>query len=171
MRLRALAVAALAAVSITVFAQKEKKASVPAVFGLAQFAYVQGEFGDIHWPGLCSGDRQAIVDTENAIRSWDRYQLTSSRDEAELVFIVHKGRPGVGSESEPNSPVSMAGPTPERSPCNSRSEHDQLEVRRMRNGHLSSPIWSRAMMDGLDGPRVPLVELLEKEVEKEYPKP
>jgi hypothetical protein len=170
MRLRTLAVAALVLVSVVVSAQKHKKLTLPAIFGTAQSVYVQGELGDIHWPGLCPGDRQAIVDTENAIQSWDRYSLAPDRNGAELVFIVRRGQPGVGSEREPN----IAGPaakSPAGQWCGSRPESDLLEVRRMDKGHLSSPIWSHIMIDGLDGPRVPLLEALKDEVDKEYPKP
>ena len=39
---------------------------------------------------LLSEDRKAILDVQNALRSWNRYMITVKR-EADLVFVVCKG--------------------------------------------------------------------------------
>ena len=162
----------------------KKKKTVPAVFGTAKYVYVQAEDGDVYKPGLLEEDRQAVFNVEDAIRKWKRYTITVSRDEAELIFYVRKGRAGsatvggtvgtAGGRSRgpgPGQPRTggLGGPGVmvggEAGPPD-----DLLEVR-MRNteSELSAPIWFRSQPDGLNSPDVPLLANLKAAVEKDYP--
>jgi hypothetical protein len=179
MRGRIVLVAALVLVPALVFAQKKnKKASVPAVFGNARYVFVQAEDGDIYNPHLMPEDRQAISDVQNALRDWGRYALTPDQDGAELVFIVRKGR---AADAKLGGTVGTPSPGPY--PGNPRQTgpgvtvgggvgppDDFLEIRmRDHDGNLSGPIWEHSLMDGLNGPRVPLVQILRDAVERDYP--
>ena len=42
--------------------------------------------------GLLPEDRQAISDVQNEIQDWGRYKLALDRHDADLVFVVRKGR-------------------------------------------------------------------------------
>lgn len=172
-----------------VFAQKKaKKPVVPAVFGQAQYIYVQAVDGDEFKPGLLTEDRLAIADVRDALQAWGRYTYTSERDKADLVFVVRKGRlasarvgadmsapsevsvgtgPGMGRQSRGQVPPGV-GPEvgAEMGP-----EDDVLEVRQVnQNGKLTSPLWMRSQQNGLNAPRVTLVAQLKQEVEKAYPR-
>ena len=160
-----------------VFAQtKKKKKSVPAAFSNAHYVYVQAEDGDAYTPGLQNQDRAAIENVQGAIREWNRYALTSSVNEAELVFVVRKGRLASGSVG---GTVGVGSPYPGQPPTTRTAgmaeaetgpPDDLLEVK-MRNtdGSLSAPIWIRSQSEGLDRPHVPLMQMLRDAVERDYP--
>ena len=184
MRFRTIAVVVVPLLPGLIFAQnKKKKPSVPAIFGTAQYAWVESQFGDAAAPGQMSADRQAIVDVQNALRNWNRYRLTPRQDQAELVFVVRKGHAstppmGAGSSGPGLNTASASAPTgqsrsaaPDFSGGGSAGEDDILEVRTvLPDGKLSAPIWTRSLSDGLVGPNVMLVQLLKNAVEKDYPK-
>jgi hypothetical protein len=167
----------LVLVPALVFAQtKKKKKSMPAVFSNAHYVYVQAENGDAYTPGLQNMDMVAIENVQGAIREWNRYALTSSVNEAELVFVVRKGRIASGRVG---GSVGVGAPYPGQPPTTRTAgmgeaetgpPDDLLEVR-MRNsdGSLSAPIWFRTQSEGLERPHVPLMQLLRDMVEKDYP--
>src|SRR5258708_3996421 len=66
----------------------------PAAFKSAQFVYVQAEGGDDGSQRLYAPDRAAISDVEDGLREWNRYSLTTNPSDADLIFVVHKGRVG-----------------------------------------------------------------------------
>ena len=73
--------------------QKPKKhSSLPALFFIAHYVYVKAQDGDITRPGLFPEDRQAICDVQNGVEDWNRYVLTTRQEQADLVFLVRKGR-------------------------------------------------------------------------------
>lgn len=72
--------------------KKPKKPVVPAVFEHARYAYVQAMDGDEFDPRLLPEDREAIANVENAVRDWGRYKLTVRREDADIVFVVRRGR-------------------------------------------------------------------------------
>jgi hypothetical protein len=170
---------------------KPKKPDVPAVFQTAKYVYVQAEDGDVLKPSLYPEDRQAIYDVENKIRDWKRYTLTINRNEADLVFIVRKGRlaaaqgnVGVGNFPVPQpgqSPVPGpdARPVPNQGGISERAgvgtevgpSDDLLRVFSLDGDkkRLIGPVWSREIDGGLDAPMVRLVEQLKDAVEKAYP--
>lgn len=91
------------------FSKDKKKNTLPAMFNTARYVYVQAEDGDIFKPDLFPEDCQAISDVEDGLRDWNRYVLTINRNEADLVFVVRKGREvaakvggTVGAGSQPN---------------------------------------------------------------------
>ena len=168
-------------------AQTKKKPGTPAAFSNARYAWVESMDGDVFRPGLLPEDRQAIVDVEDALRHWHRYSLTVQRSEAELVFIVRKGRIAsvhvggtVGTAQNPGqSPVGGPGSAGTGSAGTGRGVNvggeagppdDMLEVYLVNSdGSLGTKIWQRSIPDGLDAPQVTLVAELKKAVEKDYP--
>ena len=72
--------------------KKPKKQIVPAVFAQARYAYVEAVDGNEFDPRVIPEDRDAIANIGNAIRAWGRYSLTMHREEADIVFVVRKGR-------------------------------------------------------------------------------
>lgn len=164
---------------------KPKKPDVPAVFQSARYVYVQAEDGDILKPGLFPEDRQAITDVEDRVREWDRYAITINRSEADLVFVVRKGRVagaqlhgGVQGASHPQPGQTGPGSGPGTSPTlgteiGARGEvgppDDLFRVYLQHEGQLTSKVWERSSDGGLDAPAVRLVQQLEDAVERAYP--
>lgn len=71
---------------------KDKKPNVPAVFGQAQYVYVEAIDGSQFDPNLYPEDREAIADVQDALSNWHRYVLTMEREHADLIIVVRKGR-------------------------------------------------------------------------------
>jgi hypothetical protein len=165
--------------------QKNKKHSgVSAVFMNARYVYVESPEGDITRPELYPEDRQAISDVENGVQNWNRYAVTIGREQADLVFVVRKGR----TLGEQNRVGISAGPRPQGPPTQNRQpgqvqdpdgigvasevgpSDDLLQVFTTNpDGKLIGPIWMQEMKDGLDGPSVPLLWQLRSAVERAYP--
>ncbi len=164
----------------------KKKPTTPAAFRNARYAWVEAFNGDEFTPRVNPDDRQAIADVEDALRDWNRYSLTMTRSEADLVFIVRKGRIAtatvggtVGAGTGPvNRPISSQRPA--SGPVgNGRgigvgtevgSPDDILEVHMLNtDGTLGTLLWQRSFTDGLDAPQVALIAQLKKAVEHDYP--
>ncbi len=146
------------------------------MFANAHYVYVQAEDGDEYTAGLMGEDRVAIANVQDAIHDWNRYALTANVNEAELVFVVRKGRIASGRVG---GTVGVGNPYPGQPPTTRTAgmaegetgpPDDLLEVK-MRNtdGSLSAPIWIRSQPQGLERPRVPLLEQLRDAVERDYP--
>jgi hypothetical protein len=164
---------------------KPKKPDVPVVFQNARYVYVQADDGDILKPGLFPEDRQAITDVENRVREWHRYAITVNRSEADLVFVVRKGRLAEGQlhggisggaypQPGPMGPGSVPGTSPTLgSEIGARTEvgppNDLLSVYLQHEGQLTSKVWERSLDGGLDAPAVPLFQQLKYAVERAYP--
>jgi hypothetical protein len=159
------------------FAQTKKKSkkSMPAVFANARYVYVQAEDGDEYTAALQDEDRVAIASVQDALHDWNRYALTSNANEAELVFVVRKGRIAGGRVG---GSVGVGNPYPGQTTTTRTGTaeaeigppDDLLEVKvRNTDGSLSAPIWLRSQPDGLNRPHVPLMQLLRDMVEKDYP--
>lgn len=175
---------------------KPKKSAVPAVFETAHYVYVEAASGDILKANLTPEDRQAISEVQERLREWRRYTLTDKRAQADLIFVVRKGRIagqqdhlGVGQHPQSAEPgglqpgqTSTLGPTQQRgqfpgisdSNVGSAAEigppSDLLRVYTLSaDGKLKGPIWSREMDDGLDGPSVRLLQQLMTAVDQAYP--
>lgn len=175
---------------------KTKKSDVPTAFNQASYVFVESEDGDIFKPGLFPEDRQAIMDIQDALRDWKRYSITTRRDQADLVFIVRKGRlagaqlhGGVAGGSRlpvGQAPVQSPGQGPGQSPSRdpgqmgngsevgARGEvgpdDDMLRVYQLTpDGKLVGPIWNRTQSDGLDAPQLALFRQLRAAVDKAYP--
>lgn len=175
MRIRTLTAGVLLLIPTLLFAQSKKKKTVPAVFGHATYVYVEAEDGDAFRPGLIPEDREAIEDVRTAIRDWNRYTLTATRDGAELLFIVRKGRLasgrlGVGVGNAGPFPGPRSTSTAGMAGGEAGPPDDLLEVRMVQpDGKLSGPIWERSQTNGLEPPRVALLRALRDAVEKDYP--
>lgn len=176
---------------------KNKKPNVPAVFGQAQYVYVQAVDGRQFDPNLNPDDREAIADVQDALSNWHRYVLVTDRDEADLVIVVRRGRAaeagvgmsprggpnsggiGVGSGGAQQSPGQgragapmggqMGGPGIETTGEMGPAD-DFFEVcQHNTEGTLTTPLWERTMPDGLDAPRVLLFQQFREAVDKAYP--
>ncbi len=172
----------LASLAFPLAQAKPKKANVPpAIFGQAKYVYVETPDGDAFTPGLLPEDRQAIFDVEKAIQSWNRYQLTPGRGQAELIFVVRTGRVAsatvhAGLSTSNRAPNSGVGPgaNPQGSSAGGGVEvgpPDDLLWVYMRNadGTLSAPIWTKSEPEGLRSHSVPLLEEVRNEVDAAYP--
>lgn len=179
----------LLALSAPVALAKDKKPKVPAVFENARYVYVQAEEGDVINPNLFPEDRAAIGNVQDAVRDWKRYAVTLNRREADLVFIVRKGRTaaaqlhgdvGVGNQPPmagfPNRPPGPNNPNGEQTTTGIGMQgeagpgDDLLRVYTLTpDGKLNGPIWSREIKEGLDAPGVLLVRVLRDAVDKAYP--
>ncbi len=71
---------------------KKKDPDISALFRQARYVYVEAVDGDEFNPRLYPEDRQAIADLTHALQTWNRYALTIRRQDADLVFVVRKGR-------------------------------------------------------------------------------
>ncbi len=174
---------------------KPKKSDVSAIFQNARFVYVESVDGDALRPGLFPEDRQAIADVQDILREWNRYTIVLHRDEADIVFVLRKGRLAAaqvrggiagGPRSQPGQYPNQQGQDPSQAGDQIPSAQnngpmvgvrgeagpsdDLLRVfSKTGDGKLMGPIWSRELDGGLDGPSVPLVRQLKIEVEKAYP--
>ena len=169
--------------------QTKKKHTVSAVFNNARYVWVETIDGrDVFSPELSPDDRQAISDVEDALREWKRYAITTQRSEAELIFVVRKGRlaaVNVGASTGRGSGPLNPGPRPNSGPgvtgtdTSERgvmaggevgSPDDLLEVHTLNtDGSLGTILWEHMFPDGLDAPQVSLVAQLKKAVEHDYP--
>ncbi len=158
------------------YARKESsKTELPAIFNHAQYVYVQATDGDEFNPDLLPEDRQAIADVEHAIQNWGRYILVDHRSQADLVFVVRRGRlltgranAGVINQPFPGVPGgrgTVVGAGGEVGP-----QDDLFWVCRLRpDGRLGDPLWHRTEKDGLESPGVPLFQEFKRAVDQAYP--
>jgi hypothetical protein len=173
---------------------KTKKSDVSAVFRNATYVYVESPDGDLYRPGLYPADREAIADVQDALRDWNRYALTTRRDQAELVFVVRKGRIANGTlggnvslgqpfppgqtprgpgQTGPTGGAAQTGPaggTGIEAGAEAGPPDDMLRVYTLNpDGKLSAIVWDRSMTDGLDEPQLMLFRQLKAAVDKAYP--
>jgi hypothetical protein len=164
---------------------KPKEPGVPAVFQNARYVYIQAEDGDILNPELFPEDRQAITDVEERVREWNRYAITINRREADLVFVVRKGRlaeaqlhGGIFGGSHPQPGQTGPASAPDTRPTLGTEigarggigpPDDLFRVYLQREGELTSKVWERSEDSGLDAPAVRLVQQLKDAVERAYP--
>jgi len=173
--------------------KKPKKQIVPAVFAQARYAYVEAVDGNEFDPRVIPEDREAIASIANAIRAWGRYSLTMHREEADIVFVVRKGRmasaqgsigvnrePGIGTGQSGNAGSARQGgqypgqQNDQGTELGTRGEvgppEDLFQVcQRNPDGSLSGPLWMRSLEDGLSGPRPMLFQQFKDAVDKAYP--
>jgi hypothetical protein len=172
----------LAPALATVQAKPKKPYKLPAMFNQARYVYVEAVAGQEFDPRLNSYDRQAIADVVSALNDWNRYVLTTERDQADLIFVVRKGRVaeanvgvqvGSGPQGAPGGPAN--GPLPGNGVGGTVGggvgpPDDLLEV------YLPNPneahgtlLWQHTLADGLNPPDLTLFKQLKDEVERTYP--
>jgi hypothetical protein len=184
----------LAPVLVPAHAKSKKPYKLPAIFNQATYVYVEAIDGQQFDPRLYPEDRQAIANVQSTLEDWHRYVLTVKRDDAELIFVVRKGReaeervgiqagtPPLGAPGRPqNNPNNPSGPN---NPNGSGgpgvvatsvagevgTPNDLLEVYYKSPDHAHGMmIWQRTEADGLDRPDVTLIRELKDEVERTYP--
>ena len=162
---------------------------LPKIFDTARYVYVQAEDGDRLSGGLTPDDRQAIYNVEKQLRTWNRYTLTLSRQNADLVLVVHKSALGssnvpvvVAPQRQPGRSPYPRDPSDPSDPSNSPqpggpglgaeagSPDDELSVHMLDgDGTLGGPIWHEAAKNGLSSPSMTLFKHLKKDVEDAYP--
>jgi hypothetical protein len=163
---------------------KTKKPKLPAVFNHARYVYVEAVDGQEFDPHLYPEDRQAIADVQDALRTWNRYALTTRREDADLVIVVRKGRvveakvgvvvsssSGPQGNPSPGQPRGQAGTGVGVVAGGEASIPDDLfEICQLNpDGKLSSPLWMHTFPGGLDGPKVFLLQQFKDAVEHAYP--
>ncbi len=168
---------------------KKKDPDIPALFRQARYVYVEAVDGDEFNPRLYPEDRQAIADVRHALQAWNRYTLTIRRQDADLVFVVRKGRLAaakvfagvhIGSgTSVPQTPDQDPNRDPARYP-NSGTEvgaagevgspDDFLFVDAVSpEGRRGVQIWMQSRRDGLNTPEMALFKQIKDAVDKAYP--
>jgi hypothetical protein len=110
-------------------------------------------------PRMMPDNRQAVVDVQNAIKRWGRYELAYQAKDADLILLVRKGhlaeslpgvRVGAGSNTKPT--VGAEAPTDVGDP------RDMLALYDAANGGIdSAPLWRDLMKGGLTPPQMLLV--------------
>jgi len=164
---------------------KTKKPKVAAIFEHAQYVYVEAIDGEGFEAAPNPDDLQAIANVEDALRQWNRYALTTRREDANFVIVVRKGRAVVGKAGVIIASTSGPGAQGSQYPGQPRgagtaigttvggeagTPDDLFEVCQINpNGTLSTPLWMRTFPDGLDKPRVMLFEQFKDAVERAYP--
>ena len=165
---------------------KSKKPSLPEAFENAHTVFVETrDARDITDLALDPEERNAILDTQDAVEDWGRYSLSRSRRDADLIFVIYKGRllrdqpngqtPGALRLPPTHSPIqdpadaSQSGTTT-NSPDGLTQEKDELRVYTIQSdGKLKGPLWRSELERGLNGPNPLLLRRLKDEVEKSYP--
>jgi hypothetical protein len=148
----------------------KSKDTLPLILLSSHFVYVEALDGDQFDPHVIPDDRQAIFNVQQAIQNWKRYIITVKRSDAELIFVVRKGRiasvqPGVGigggSRTGGRPDVVRAGASGDVG-----SPNDLFEVCILNpDGSRTGPIWTRSMKDGLDPPNISLFQQLKQAVD------
>ena len=170
-------------------AKAKNAVQLPAAFRNATYFYVECMDGGPFKPGLLPEDRQAISDVQNEIQNWGRYKLAVERHDADLVFVVRKGRiasvsgmGGVGAgtnhpqSTTPADPSDASTTTGDGAGVGVKSEvgppNDLLFVYTVKpNGGLMGPIWRNTYKGGLNEPDIPLLKDLIEEIDTTYPLP
>jgi hypothetical protein len=160
-----------------------KPEQVPKAILISRYVLVEAWDGDIFNPRLLPEDRKAIVDVQNALRAWSRYTMTVKRREAELLFVVRKGRSvsvngnvggNVGSGPGESGPHDERGSTQPKAEGGIKvgvgaevgSPDDLFYVYLVnQDGSLLGPIWMHHQKDGLDSPGIPLFKQFKESIE------
>ncbi|MGA8088712.1 MAG: hypothetical protein WCA10_15635 [Terracidiphilus sp.] len=170
----------LATASTTLQAKPKKPYKLPAAFEQARYVYVEAEDGQEFNPRLNPDDRGAIADVDRALYDWNRYIVTTRREEADLIFAVRKGRLATATLGGQVSSAPQAGPNrPAGGPLSGNGiavggevgpPDDFLEVFLPNpNEARGALLWQRALPDGLNPPQLTLFKQLKDEVERTYP--
>lgn len=166
----------------TIQAKPKKPYKLPAAFEQARYVYVEAEDGQEFNPRLNPDDRDAIADLDRALDDWNRYTVTTRRDQADLIFVVRRGRLAtatVGGQVSSAPPMGPGRTGAGQIPGNGVGvggevgpPDDFLEV------YLPNPneargalLWQRTLPDGLSPPQLTLFKQLKDEVERTYPTP
>lgn len=173
---------------LTTDAKSKKPMKISAAFSHARYVYVEAVDGQEFDPWLLPEDRQAIGDLSDAIYDWNRYSLVYQRDQADLIFVVRKGRlvEGRVGAAIPVDPQVQVGSRPQNTsnrPMNAPPQgagiygggevgppDDLLEVYLPSEGERRGTLlWQHTRADGLDAPGLALFKQLKDDVDRTYP--
>ena len=158
----------LVALLFVPFLSAKDKTVFPKQIVTAKYVLVTTYFSDnLADPSVPPADRQAVIDVQDAIRGWGRYTLVYDRKDAELIFLVRKGRTaetrdGVRIHAGSNQPTPSFGPEIQR---DGGDPQDMLAVFDAARGTDTAPIWRDRITEGLNAPKVELVRELRTKVE------
>jgi len=181
--------AILLLITVPILAQdKKRRPYVPEQFATAKSVYVETRDGGIDNLNLPREDRNAILDTQDAIQDWGRYTLAPARIDADLILVVYRGRfsrdlpnrgPSATQRNAPNSPGrppvynpsdASQSSTTGAAPDEPAREKDDLRVYTLDSkGKLQGPLWHSEQENGLQGSNSLLMKRLRDDVEKAYP--
>lgn len=158
--------------------KSKKPDKLPAVINLARFIYVEAVDGQQFDPRLLPEDREAIADVNAAFQDWNRYVLTTRREEADLIIVVRKGRlaegnagvsVGTGPRSGPGQ--TTGGPGHGVAYGGEVGTPDDLFEVFMSNSDdaQGTLLWLHTRADGLNAPKVALFQEFKAAVERDYP--
>ncbi|HMG87258.1 MAG TPA: hypothetical protein VK574_16115 [Terracidiphilus sp.] len=164
----------------TVQAKPKKPYKLPVAFDQARYVYVEAVDGQEFDPRLDPDDRQAIADVDQALDGWKRYVLTIRREQADLIFVVRKGRLATATVGGQVGSGPRGGPSrPANGPIAGNGvavggevgpPDDLLEVYLPDPGNARGAlVWQRTLADGLNSPQLTLIKQLKDEVERTYP--
>lgn len=112
-------------------------------------------------------DRRALADFEAAVEKWGKYKLVGRPEDAELIFVVRKGRVVAG---KPYPTIKIGSNRPPVIGSGAQAEvGDDFDTLTIYDGALgidSAPIWSARMNEGLTGSNPKLLQELRKKVEE-----
>jgi hypothetical protein len=167
-----LVLCAVLALGAPAYSKPKNQDQFPKALLVARYAYVEALDGDTFSLNLIADDRQAIANVENALRTWNRYNVTMRRSDAEILFIVRKQRIASGTVGGTIShgPVPGTNDPETRAAGRVRAEvgpnEDMLWVYLVTpDGKKMGPIWKEYLKDGLDRPEMPLFQKFREQVD------
>ena len=152
--------AALALILMATILKAGDKAILPGVISHARYVAVTTYDGDVYSSAVSPDDRQAVSDVVNALEKWGRYRLVYGSGEAELLFVVRKGR-----AVEARLGVQLGHGTAQSAGGRVGDPLDTLEVYDGTSGIHGSPLWKARAADGLTAPELPLLKQFRAKVE------
>jgi hypothetical protein len=149
------------------FLVAKDKPSFPKFIANAKYVLVTTYFGDnIADSRVPPADRRAVIDVQDGIRDWGHYTLVYERKNADLIFLVRKGRtaeaeggPSIHLGSNRLPSVGSVTDTDAGDP------DDMLAVYNASLGIDTAPMWRDRMHDGLSGPDLKLLQEVRTKVE------
>ncbi len=109
---------------------------------------------------------QAVADVETALRKWGRYKLVYRKEDADLIVSVRRAASAIlrmggsfGGDSRGDRRVGTTVGGEAATPG------DHLAVYDAHIGTNAPALWRKAQKNGLARPDMPLVKLLQEEVE------
>ncbi len=148
--------------------KKEKKAIFPKLIVGARYVMVTSWYGDQYQMRTPVEDRQAISDVQNALQKWGRYKPVYRPEDADLIFVVRKGRNasltggGTVSAGSPGVGVGSLGAAEMGNSGDSLLVYDA----RSPGGADKPALWKMIERGGLDPPEIRAIAKLRKQVEE-----
>jgi hypothetical protein len=154
------------------YSKPKNKEDFPKALLNARYVYVEAEDGDIQSINLIPEDRRAIVDVVDALRNWNRYNVTMRRSDAEVLFVVRKERYASGRIGGTISHGTVPGTNDPQTGVAGRlgaeagPNQDMLYVYLVNpDGKKFGPVWHQFLKDGLDKPEMPLLQKFKNQVD------